>query len=77
MAAVWSAFRVVAQLADLYSANEMGLTYAQFADYLFNPLVVQAGNPPGVPAALLDIIIVIEVIVVVVSWKGRSAAHTS
>jgi hypothetical protein len=76
IAALWSAFRVVLQFANLYSANEMGLTYAQFATYLFNPLIVQAGNPPGVPAALLDLIMLLEVIVVLMSWKGRSAAQT-
>jgi len=77
VAAGWSAFRVVAQLANIYSAIEIGLTYAQFADYLFNPMVIQPGNPPGVPAALLDLIIILEVIVVGVSWKGRSSAQAS
>jgi len=71
--ALWSAFRVVLQFADLYSANEMGLTYVQFANYLFNPLIVQGGNPPGVPAALVDLIVLLEVIVVLISWKARSA----
>lgn len=74
VAAGWSAFRVVAQLANIYSAIEIGLTYVQFANYLFNPMVIQPGNPPGVPAALLDLIIILEVIVVGVSWKGRSPA---
>jgi hypothetical protein len=77
VAAGWSAFRVVAQLANIYSAIEIGLTYAQFANYLFNPMVIQPGNPPGVPAALLDLIIILEVIVVGVSWKRRSPAQAS
>jgi len=74
IAASWSAFRVVTQFANIYSASEIGLTYAQFATYLFNPMVIQPGNPPGIPAALLDLIIILEVVVVGVAWNGRSVA---
>jgi hypothetical protein len=75
VAAAWSAFRVVAQLANVYSATEIGLTYAQFANYLFNPMIIQPGNPPGIPAVPMDLIIVLEIVVVGISWKGRSQAQ--
>ena len=74
--AVWSALRILLQIANLYSANEIGLTYVQFANYLFNPLILQAGNPPGVPAAPLDLIIILEAIAVLISWRARSSTQT-
>ena len=74
-AAAWSALRVVAQLANIYSATEIGLTYAQFANYLFNPIIIQPGNPPGIPAVPMDLIIILEIVVVGIGWKGRSAAQ--
>jgi hypothetical protein len=75
VAAAWSAFRVVAQLANVYSAAEIGLTYAQFANYLLNPIIIQPGNPPGIPAVPMDLIIILEIVVVGIGWKGRSAAQ--
>jgi hypothetical protein len=74
VAGLWSILRIVAQLGNVLSAPQMGLTYAQFADYLFDPLVLQEGNPPGVPAVLLDLIIVFELVVILAWFRTRSSA---
>jgi hypothetical protein len=72
-AAAWSILRIVIQIADVYFGPAIGLSYGDFANYLFNPTIVTAPNPPGIPAALLDLIIIMQVIVVGVSLSARSA----
>lgn len=77
LAAIWCALRIALQLADISQAPLYQLTYAQFADYLFNPVSSVSsslGNPLGVPGALLDLIIVLEVAVIVLVAKptGRT-----
>ena len=72
-AAAWSILRIVIQVADVYFGPAIGLSYSDFANYLFNPTIVTAPNPPGIPAALIDLIIIIQVIVVGVSLRARSA----
>lgn len=71
----WCLLRIILQVADISQASVYQFSsYAQFADYLFNPasgLAVSLGNPPGVPAALIDLIIVSEIAAVLVAWKGR------
>jgi hypothetical protein len=52
----------------------VGMTYNEFADYLFDPLATDTGNPMGVPAALIDLIIILEAIVVSLAWKARSSS---
>lgn len=73
IAAAWSILRIVIQIADVYFGPAMGLSYGDFANYLFNPTMVTAPNPPGIPAALIDLIIIMQVIVVGVSLSARSA----
>jgi hypothetical protein len=68
LAAIWCTLRILLQLADISQAPVYQFTYAQFADYLFNPvssLSSSLGNPPGVPGILLDLIIVLELVIVV------------
>jgi len=68
LAAIWCALRIVLQLGDISQAPLYQLTYAQFADYLFNPVSSVSsslGNPPGVPGLLLDLIIILEVAIIV------------
>ena len=72
-AAAWSILRIVFQVADVYFGPAIGLSYGDFANYLFNPTMMTAPNPPGIPAALIDLIIIIQVIVVGVSLRVRSA----
>jgi len=77
VATLWSGLRVIIQLANVSSATQMGLTYSQFADYLFDPFVLQEGNPPGVPAVFLDLIIICEVVVILVWLKARSSSKSA
>jgi len=77
VATLWSGLRVIIQLANVSSATQMGLTYAQFADYLFDPFVLQEGNPPGVPAVFLDLIIICEVVVILVWLKASSSSKSA
>ena len=54
------------------------MRYRDFADYLFNPvssIATSAGNPMGVPGALIDLIILFELVVIVVAWSARSASQ--
>lgn len=75
VAAVWSILRMLLQVADVYNGPAMSLSYGDFANYLFNPTLVTAPNPPGVPAALIDAIIILQLIVIVVALTGRSASQ--
>lgn len=79
VAAGWSLLRVILQIADVSQAHQPGIEmrYRDFADYLFNPLssiATSAGNPPGIPGALIDLIMIFEIIVLVVAWRARSAS---
>ena len=76
VAIAWSILRIVLQIADLSQASVYQFSsYAQFADYLFKPtsgMAVSLGNPPGVPGALIDLIIVFELAVIAIAWGARS-----
>jgi hypothetical protein len=67
----WSIIRIVIQLADVATAPMSQMTYGDFANYLFNPTLVTSPNPPGVPAALIDLILLLELVVVGVAFSGR------
>lgn len=69
--AVWSIIRIVIQLADVATAPMSQMTYGDFANYLFNPVLVTSPNPLGVPAALIDLILLLELVVVGVASSGR------
>jgi hypothetical protein len=49
------------------------MPYVDFADYLFSPLATNPPNPTGVPGALIDLIIILQIIVIWLAWKGRSS----
>ena len=72
----WVLLRIIVQFADLSQASVYQFAnYAQFADYLFNPasgVSASFGNPPGVPGTLIDIIVLSEIVVLAIAWKGRS-----
>jgi hypothetical protein len=74
IAAAWSALRIIIQIADVSQGPVLGMGYADFANYLFNPASASGGNPMGVPAALIDLIMILEVVVILVAWRARSAA---
>ncbi len=75
-AAAWSLIRIVLQAADVSQANVFDLSYSDFANYLFNPLLTTSPNPPGVPGAIIDLIVLLEFIVVYVAWSARSSSQT-
>lgn len=79
LAAASSLLRIILQVADVSQAHLYQFRYREFADYLFNPFSswpATLGNPPGVPAALIDLILLFEVIVVAVAWGARSASKS-
>lgn len=68
--AVWSAFRIATWFLAVLQAPDYGLTYAEFANYLFNPLANTPPNPPSVPGIFVDPILVLEVLVLVFALVG-------
>ena len=79
LAGGWSLLRIILQLADLSQAHAYMFRYTQFADYLFNPaspLSTSLGNPPGVPAIFIDLILLFELVIVIL-WKKGSPSKTT
>jgi hypothetical protein len=74
IAAAWSALRITIQIADVSQGPVLGMGYADFANYLFNPAIASGSNPMGIPAALIDLIMILEVVVILVALRARSAA---
>jgi hypothetical protein len=77
LAGAWSATRIVIQIGDVLLGPSLGLAYAQFAGYLFNPAYANPPNPTGIPGALIDLILILEIMVIWVTWKGRSSVRKS
>jgi hypothetical protein len=75
LAAAWSASRIIVQLGDVSLAPSFGLTYAQFADYLFNPAATNPRNLTGIPGALIDLILILQIIVIWTALRGRSSIN--
>ena len=74
--ALWSGLRILIQLGDVYLGPMYQFTYAQFADYLFNPsssLPASMGNPAGIPAIPIDLILIIDIAVFAVALSARSS----
>jgi F0F1-type ATP synthase assembly protein I len=75
LAGVWSAARIIIQIGDILLGPSLGLPYAQFAGYLFNPAYANPPNPTGIPGAPIDLIVILEIVVIWVSWKARSSVR--
>lgn len=74
LAAGWSLLRILIQIADIFQASAVGMpSYADFASYLFNPIGATPPNPMGVPGALIDLIILLEIIAFWFAWSARSS----
>ena len=75
IAAGWSLLRIIIQIADVSQAPApgIGMSYTSFASYLFNPIGANPPNPVGVPGALIDLILLLEIIVFWLSWGARSS----
>ena len=76
LAAAWSLLRIIIQIADVSQASApgIGLSYADFASYLFNPVGATPPNPMGVPGALIDLIVLLEIVVFWLAWDARKPA---
>ena len=72
-AALWGLLRIIIQLADVYQAHSLGMRYTEFANYLFNPTLTTPPNPAGVPGAIIDLILLLELVVFVIAWRARSS----
>jgi len=74
VAAIWSALRILIQLADVMLGPMFQFSYSQFADYLFNPvsaLPASLGNPAGIPPVPIDIILLCDIVIL------ATVAHAS
>jgi hypothetical protein len=75
LAVLWSVLRILIQLGDVYLGPMYQFTYAQFADYLFNPLSslpASLGNPAGIPPVPIDLILIINIAVLLISVRAWS-----
>jgi hypothetical protein len=75
IAAGWSLLRIIIQIADVSQASApgIGMGYADFASYLFNPIGATPPNPMGIPGALIDLIILLEIVAFWLAWGARSS----
>jgi hypothetical protein len=66
VAAIWSTLRILIQLGDVILGPMFQFSYAQFADYLFNPastLSASYGNPLGVPSIPIDLTLICDIVI--------------
>jgi len=73
LAILWSVLRILIQLGDVYLGPMYQFTYAQFADYLFNPvssLPASLGNPAGIPPVPIDLILLIDIAVLFIAVRA-------
>ncbi|MEM4312269.1 MAG: hypothetical protein QXX95_07765 [Nitrososphaerales archaeon] len=75
----WALIRLLLQFGDLLTApmvyNEpMEISLPLFANYLFNPLDTQGvkfGNPFGIPAIAIDVMVLMYILLIILSLRGR------
>jgi hypothetical protein len=79
LAGAWSIIRILLQIADVSQATAPGIqmNYLDFATYLFNPVGSTPPNPMGVPGALIDLILLLELIVAWVALSSRSSSKST
>ena len=79
LAVAWSALQILLEIGDITQASVYQFSsYAQFADYLFNPLSATAtslGNPLGIPGAVLDLSLLLQLITAVQGWRASKAKN--
>jgi hypothetical protein len=79
LAAVWSVVRILLQLGDVFLGPMYQFTYAQFADYLFNPMSsvpATVGNPAGIPSIPIDLILLTDFAVLCIALRHRHSASS-
>lgn len=64
LAALWSVLRIALLIGDVLQ----GVSF----NYLFNPFNVVDENPPGIPGAMLDLMLVLQLVVIPISLKARN-----
>jgi len=69
LAMVWSVLRITLLIADV----QQGVSF----NYLFNPFNVVADNPPGIPGAVMDLMLLIQIIVIPMSLRARAVCRVS
>ncbi|MGP8070426.1 MAG: hypothetical protein ACLP5V_11105 [Candidatus Bathyarchaeia archaeon] len=80
VAAIWSVVRILLQLGDVFLGPMYQFTYAQFADYLFNPMSsvpATVGNPAGIPSIPIDLILLIDFAVLFIALSQKHSASSS
>lgn len=69
----WSVLRILLLVADVATNDNP----ASFANYLFNPTSHDAPNPAGIPGLFIDLMVILELIVIWISWTRRSAQRSA
>ena len=64
LAACLSVLRIALLVGDVLQ----GVSF----NYLFNPFNVVEDNPPGIPAAVLDLMLILQIIVIPISLRART-----
>jgi hypothetical protein len=78
--AIWSVVRILLMAGDVFLGPMYQFTYAQFADYLFNPISsmpADVGNPAGIPAIPIDLILLIDLAVIIIALRQRHSASST
>jgi len=78
--AIWSGVRILLMVGDVFLGPMYSFTYAQFADYLFNPMSSMAadvGNPAGIPAIPIDLILLIDLAVLIIALRQKHSASST
>jgi hypothetical protein len=68
--AVWSGLRIAFWVGAIFEAPSFGITFAEMADYLFNPIKTTPPNPSGVPGFFIDVIVILEFVVIAFAILG-------
>ena len=78
VAAIWSVVRILLQLGDVFLGPMYQFTYAQFADYLFNPMSsvpATVGNPAGIPSIPIDLILLLDFAVLFIALSQKHSGR--
>ena len=69
LAAAWSLLRITLLVGDVLQ----GVSF----NYLFNPFNVVDTNPPGIPGAVLDLMLILQIILIPTSLKARTVCGSA
>jgi len=69
LAAVWSMLRIALLAGDVLQGVSL--------NYLFNPFNVVDVNPPGIPGAVLDLMLILQIVLIPTSLKARNVSSSA